>query len=180
MGRNRKAPVAAKDTGLHISYGGGRDSTAVPVALLERYASTPYVGGPSRGEGVKILRNPDFAEGTDGWTDMRGAAEVARLSDLSIERLFRAWAPGHYPLLKYDTPPAVRRGFERHLALTGDRPLPPEPFVVNTARYSSRSGMAFDMRGMFADIAAAERSGRPVYYTTEAAPGVAKSRRPAI
>jgi len=171
MGRNRKAPVAAENTGLHVSYGGGQDSTAVQLGLLARYASEPYVAGPSRGEGVKILRNPDYVENTGG------IDKVERLSDLWIRRIFRAWGPESYPRLKYDTPAAVQRGFVQHLALTGDRPLPPEPFVVDPARYGSRGGMASDMRGMMAVLEAAERAGRTVYHPTEAEPGSAEDRR---
>lgn len=177
MGRNRKAPTAEKDTGLHISYGGGRDSMAMSLPLVARYMSKPYVGGPSRGEGVKILRNPDFVEGLSGWTDLHAAAEISRLSDLSVERLFRAWGPGFYPHLKYDTPAAVQRGFARHLALTGDRPLPPEPFVLNSARYRSTTGLTLDMRGMLAEAEAAERAGRTVYHPVETVPGAAEERR---
>lgn len=177
MARNRKVPVAAKDTGMHISYGGGHESTVRPAAFLEHCASIRYAGGPGRDEGTNMLRNPDFVDNADGWTGRDGLPEVQRLSDLSFERLFRAWAPGRYPRLNYDTPPAVKRGFARHLALTGDRPLPPEPFVVDTARYSSRSGLSFDMRGMLDATEAAERAGRPIYYATEAAPGSTEDRR---
>jgi len=177
MTRNRKAKAGAGDTGLHISYGGGRDSTAVSMALVEGYAPRRYAAGPSRGEGVKILRNPDFVEGLNGWTDLHAAAEISRLSDLSVERLFRAWGPGFYPRLKYDTPAAVQRGFARHLAMTGDRPLPPEPFVLDSARYRSTTGLTLDMRGMLADAEAAERAGRTVYHPVETVPGAAEERR---
>lgn len=166
MGRNTRTAIAKEDTGLHVSYGGGKDTSLMQPSLMAMYADFVSI----RRFGWNVLANPDTAGSMDDRTDPEIAAEVSRLVDLSTERRFREWGPEHYPLLKYDTPPAVQRGFEEHLALTGDRPLPPKPFFVDAARYHSRSGMVFDMDRMRSDIETAACAGRVVHYACETAP----------
>lgn len=172
----KKRPTGPMYPEMSISPSGGHDVECFPL-MNERFAHI-FVPGPSRGEGVKVgsqhaartagiapaIANPDFVEGTDGWNATNHFTSVLPLIDAETMRLFERWGPKQYPDRRYATPPVVDRGFAHHLATTSGRPAAPEPFYVNTSRYSGPQGLSFDMRGMFADIEAAERAGRTIVY----------------
>lgn len=149
---------------LEIAWAGGRDA-ACSFISFDEYPAIEMALAASRARGNAVI-NPDFTDGTDGWTAACEAG-IARLLEDDVSRTFRTWGPRRYPDRDYALPASVVRGFAEHLDTTPAPPVGHSTYVVDPSRYSSRSGMAFDMRGMLRDVDAAHRAGRTVFHPME-------------